>query len=117
MRYRPEQHLRRQSDFRALRERGRRLEAGVFTLWWRRREDADEAPTRIGFVASRAAVGGAVRRNRAKRRLREAFRRQQALIPPGHDLMLIARRSLNSLPLAEIEQRLADACRKLFPDA
>ena len=31
MRFRPEQHLRRQADFRAVREEGRRVECGAFT--------------------------------------------------------------------------------------
>lgn len=114
MRFRPEQHLRRQSDFRAVREQGRRWDAGAFTLWCRQREPADEACARIGFVASIAAVGGAVWRNRAKRRLREAFRRHQALVPAGWDVTVVARRSVNTLPWSEIEQRFASACRKLF---
>ena len=54
------------------------------------RADGDPA-IRLGFTATRK-VGGAVVRNRAKRRLREAAR---ALVPdlglPGHDYVLIAR--------------------------
>jgi ribonuclease P protein component len=73
------------------------------------------APARAGFVASRAAVGGAIARNRAKRRLREAFRRQQLLTPAGHDLILVARAAAGRLAFAELERRLADACRKIFP--
>jgi len=72
------------------------------------------APARVGFVASRAAVGGAIARNRAKRRLREAFRRQQLLTPDGHDLILVARAAAGRLAFAELERRLADACRKIF---
>ena len=40
-------------------------------------------PVRVGVVASIASVGPAVRRNAAKRRLREIFRRHQTLVPPG----------------------------------
>jgi len=40
-------------------------------------------PTRVGFVASRRSVGGAVERNRARRRLREIVRRRWPRIVDG----------------------------------
>jgi len=36
-------------------------------------------------------VGNAVARNRVKRRLRDWYRRRRAALPPGTDLVLIAR--------------------------
>ncbi|MDR1279633.1 MAG: ribonuclease P protein component [Opitutaceae bacterium] len=71
-------------------------------------------PARLGVVASRAAVGNAVARNRAKRRLREAFRRHQELVPPGQDVLLVARRAINHAVFDELEKRFVGACRKLF---
>jgi ribonuclease P protein component len=51
----------------------------------------DDATVRIGFTATRK-VGGAVVRNRAKRRLREAARAMVPLIGrPGSDYVFIAR--------------------------
>ncbi len=100
-----------------MREEGRRVDRGVFTLWWRRREpDGAVAPAplvRVGVVASIAAVGSAVRRNAAKRRLRELFRRHQELVPPGTDLLLVARAALNRLDFREAEARFVDACRRI----
>jgi ribonuclease P protein component len=116
MRFRPEQHLRRQDDFRTVRAHGRRLDRGIFTLWWRQREGAAAVPpkvVRIGVVASIAAVGPAVRRNAAKRRLREIFRRHQEMIPPGSDLMVVARASLNRITFSEAEAKFVDACRQM----
>lgn len=133
MRFRPEQHVRRQHDFRDAREKGRRLDCGGFTLWYYQRPVVT-APSgepssagklvrpshplpgpRLGVIASTNAVGGAVERNRAKRRLREVFRHQQQLVPADYDLLLVARHSLNRLEYRVIEQKFVDACRRLFP--
>ena len=72
-------------------------------------------PARAGFVASRSAVGNAVARARAKRRLREGFRAHQLAFPAGLDLVFVARRSLNGLEPAALDQRFLDLCRRLFP--
>jgi ribonuclease P protein component len=71
-------------------------------------------PARAGFVASRSAVGNAVARARAKRRLRERFRAHQLAFPAGVDLVFVARRSLNGLEPAALDQRFLDLCQKLF---
>ena len=125
MRFRPEQHLRRPADFQRVRNEGKRFDCGAFTVWHATRSpqaaslpsDSESVPAlaRLGVVASRAAVGDAVRRNRAKRRLREVFRHHQQLAPVGHDVLLVARHSLNRLPYAEIERKFVDACGKIFP--
>jgi ribonuclease P protein component len=119
MRFRAEQHLRRQGDIRAVREQGRRLECRAFTIWWKRRDPAATTPAlpgaRVCVIASTAAVGHAVRRARAKRRLREVFRHQQHIVPPGCDLLLIARAAAVDLPLPELEKRFSDACRQIDP--
>jgi len=116
MRFRAGQRLRRNDDFRAVREQGRRIDCGAFLLtWWTRPAESPAAPARVGVVASRAAVGDAVHRNRAKRRLREIYRRHQPLVPPGLDLVLTARAALLRLEFSEVQQRFADACRKLNP--
>lgn len=133
MRFRAEQHLRRQSDFRDAREKGRRQDCGAFTLWWYRRPSvvaaepasAANAPEpavpvqgpRVGVIASAAAVGKAVRRNRAKRRLRAIFREHQNLVPAGFDLLMVARHALNRLEYRQVEQKFVEACRKNFPPA
>jgi len=109
------QRLRRNADFCAVREQGRRIDCGVFLLTWRVRPPGASARPRVGVVASRAAVGNAVHRNRAKRRLREIYRQHQALVPAGLDLVLTARVSLLRLVFAESAQRFVQACRKLTP--
>ena len=61
------------------------------------REDGDPA-IRAGFTATRK-IGGAVVRNRAKRRLREAARRVLPLHGlPGRDYVFIARGGVTARP-------------------
>jgi ribonuclease P protein component len=67
----------------------------------------------VGFTASRK-VGNAVRRNRAKRRLRAAA---AAIIPaqgrPGTDYVLIARAGTADRPYAALLADLAAALRRV----
>ena len=116
MRFRADQHLRRQADIRAVREQGRRVDCRAFTVWWRKRPSAASgAPanqsSRVCVIASTKAVGAAVQRNRAKRRLREIFRDQQLGVPTGCDLLLIARGAAVTCPMEELKQSFASACR------
>lgn len=70
-------------------------------------------PTRVGFIASKKSVGGAVQRNRARRRLREIVRRRwSGVTPEGFGLVFIALRSAITAPheslVAEVERLIAD---------
>ncbi len=62
---------------------------------------------RIGVTAGRS-VGKAVRRNRAKRLLRAAMAAFIPDLPPGWDLILIARPSILQTPFQEIRQAIAE---------
>ena len=55
-----------------------------------------EEPPRLGVSVGRK-VGGAVVRNRIKRLLREAFRAEARLLPPGTDAVIVARRDAHDL--------------------
>lgn len=58
--------------------------------------------SRAGVLVGRS-IGNAVRRNRAKRRLREAIRPLLSHIRPGYDLLFIARWPLNDAPFHELQ--------------
>jgi ribonuclease P protein component len=64
-------------------------------------EDASLPPPRLGLVVSRK-IGGAVQRNRVKRVCRECFRAWPDLLPPGVDLVVIARPGAQALGLTAV---------------
>lgn len=71
-------------------------------------------PTRFGFIASRRGVGGAVQRNRARRRLREIVRRRWPRIPShGYWIAVIA----NRVALRASHQELASDVERLLATA
>jgi ribonuclease P protein component len=61
----------------------------------------DRAESRIGLSTPRT-LGGAVQRNRVRRRLRELVRARLERIGPGWDLLLIARPAAGEASHAEL---------------
>lgn len=81
--------IRKGSDIGAVRRRGRRYGEGRVVVYVLPSEDW----TRVGFVSSRN-VGGAVARNRARRLLREAWRRLAPRIRSNYDVVAVARSAI-----------------------
>lgn len=79
--------LRRRADFEAVGRRGKARSTPLLVLRWLR---TDRAETRIGLSTPRT-LGGAVQRNRVRRRLRSLLRERIGGIGPGWDLLVIAR--------------------------
>jgi ribonuclease P protein component len=76
-------------------------------------------PPRLGIVAARK-LGGAVQRNRVKRLCRECFRLWPNLVPPGVDLIVIARSGAELLGLPDVQaewRRVEVALKKRAADA
>lgn len=77
-------------------------------MWLRK---ADDMASRLGVVASRK-VGGAVARNRAKRRMREAFRKHRHEFSSLFDVVLVARKGADRALWKDFEEELLQlACR------
>ena len=92
-------------------QKGRRHSSAGLTLEACPSPPAKSVPgaARIGFTASRK-VGGAVQRNRAKRRLRAAAAATLPLLArEGHDYVLIARTATLSRRFAELIRDLSKA--------
>ncbi len=93
--------IRRRREFLSFGRTGekRRTDSFVFLL-----EPCARGP-RLGITVSRK-VGGAVVRNRVKRRVREIYRRDPDRASLGHDLIVIARVGAGALTSREISRDL-----------
>jgi ribonuclease P protein component len=103
---RPER-LQRRADFDRVYRTGRRIFSARLTVFFLPRESG---PARIGFTVGRA-LGGAVERNRIRRRLREAAR----LAPPcgPADVVIHPRKSVVTAELGALREELARAFRQI----
>ncbi len=110
--------LSRSRDFDAVYRQGRSVSTRYLVLYTFPRpsgSDADETP-RLGLAVSRK-VGGAVERNRLKRRLREAFDLVSEDVAPGRDYVLIVRPGLAEVAEARGFDWLIERVREVFAQA
>ena len=110
----PDARLLSRDEFTAVQQHGRRVATRTLTLL---AIPNTLGRDRLGIVASRR-MGGAVTRNRAKRRIREIFRQRDrsARAADGRralDLVVIARRESASAPFTEVEKELVTAIGRL----
>jgi ribonuclease P protein component len=78
--------LTRSADFQALFSKGQRIDRPSLIVLWR----GSETERQVGFAVSRQ-LRNAVKRNRARRRLREAWRRARSAAPDRVALVIIGR--------------------------
>jgi ribonuclease P protein component len=104
------ERLRQRADFLAA-AAGAKAPAPTFVLQMRQRREG--GPVRVGFTVTKK-TGGAVERNRIRRRLREVVR----LSPPshmraGHDYVLIGRSAALNAPFDRIKDEFEKALRRV----
>ena len=95
--FRPAERIRRRADFQQVYERGSRVHSRYCTLFIL----ANTCTVgRLGIAATRK-LGGAVKRNRAKRLIREVFRRNK--LADGFDVVVVPKRDLLDASLTVLE--------------
>lgn len=100
------------ADFQRVYEGGRRQFTGNMTVFFLRR-GGDSQPggtPRVGLTVGKV-LGGAVDRNRIKRRMREAVRLSWQAAEGAVDMVFNPRKSVLDLPFAELAGEVARGLR------
>ena len=97
--------LLRHADFERVYKQGRRHFAAHMTVFYLPRPKAEGV--RVGFTVGKV-LGGAVVRNRMKRRLREAVR-LHGIIPAAMDVVINPKKSLLSAAFVDVQREIRRA--------
>lgn len=111
--------LLRHSDFERVYKQGRRHFSALMTVFYWPRPEAAEAGAmragaaapeslRVGFTVGRV-LGGAVQRNRIKRRLREAVRMSYPQAPVAADVVINPKKALLTVEFADLQNEVSRA--------
>jgi ribonuclease P protein component len=92
--------LLKHADFQAVYQEGRKHFSGNITVFYRRRNDI--AGPRVGFTVGKV-LGGAVERNRIRRRMRAAVQRHLAGLLMPLDVIMHPRKSVLSMDFAHLD--------------
>ena len=92
----------RRSEFVAVYRTGQRRSSAQFLVFFR----ASGRPVSRFGISIKKALGGAVVRNRMRRRIREILRRNSSEIPSGWDLVIHPRRTVAQADFAALTAEL-----------
>jgi ribonuclease P protein component len=98
--------LLKHADFERVYKQGRRHFAAHMTVFYLRRSEGEGL--RVGFTVGRV-LGGAVERNRMKRRLREAVRLHRHAEMIAVDVVINPKKSLLTADFTEVESEVIRA--------
>ncbi len=96
--------------FRALYARGKTAAAPSVAVYARR--NRLKTVSRLGITCS-VKLGGAVQRNRMRRRIREAYRLNESRFAPGYDIVVVARSRALTCSFASLQKDLTTLFAKV----
>ncbi|HEY6272114.1 MAG TPA: ribonuclease P protein component [Terriglobales bacterium] len=97
--------LLKHADFQAVYRQGRKYFSGNVAAFYRDR--GDQSGPRVGFTVSKA-LGGAVERNRIRRRLRAAVQRRLGQLGRPVDVVLHPRKSVLEMKFGRLDAEIED---------
>lgn len=100
--------LRRKKDFSNIYNKGKSVGDRYVILFYRK----NNLPYhRIAYLASKK-VGNAVKRNRARRLMKESVHLTSLEIPSGYDFIIIARNTITNAKCAEVKKSFESALKR-----
>jgi ribonuclease P protein component len=97
--------LLKHADFQAVYQQGRKSFSANVSAVYRVREDAGHYGPRVGFTVSKA-LGGAVVRNRIRRRMRAAVQKHLSELSRPLDIVLHPRKSVLDMEFARLDAEI-----------
>jgi len=101
--------LKQNHEFRRLYNRGKSAVSPYFVIYCRR---TGRPVSRLGITTG-VKLGNAVRRNRARRRIRELYRTHEGRLLPGYDVVIVARTRVIYARHAELARSFDQLAKKL----
>lgn len=101
--------LRKKQDFSAIYKKGASVGSKFVVVFFIKN---NYGYNRKAFLASKK-VGNSVKRNRARRLMKESYRELSSSIKIGYDLIFIARNTINGQKEADVKKSIEAALKKL----
>ena len=101
--------LKQNHEFRRLYHRGKSAVSPCFVIYCRK---TGRPVNRLGITTG-VKLGNAVKRNRARRRIRELYRTHEGAVLPGYDIVIVARTRAIYGRYGELEDSFHRQMRKL----
>ncbi len=100
--------LRKTEDFNAVYKKGKSSGSKYVVVLYKSNETGF---TRTAFIASKK-VGNSVKRNRARRLMKEALRLSGIVLPKGCDILFIARSGIADVKCADVQRSIEAALKR-----
>ena len=101
--------LKQNHEFRRLYSTGKSAVSPYFVIYCRR---TGRAVNRLGITTG-VKLGNAVKRNRARRRIRELYRTHEQKVSAGYDIVIVARTRVIFGRYSELERSFYQQMKKL----